>query len=543
MARREMRHFGWGDPAHLSQGLPPRAFELLRARVGLSDTPKLPVAVGAIRLPDAANVDIAGVELRTDQDARVLRAAGKSYPDLFRMRTGAVENAPDAVAVPRSVDEVRAVLRAGVAVVPFGGGTSVVGGVEALRGSHPAVVSLDLGALDRLVSLDERSQVAVFEPGVQLPAAEAELNVRGFTLGHFPQSYEYATVGGCVATRSAGQASTGYGHIDAMVVGLQAMCPAGDVDLLTVPASAAGPDLRELLVGSEGALGVLTRVALRVRRRPAERRYEGFMFASFEQGMEALRALEQEGAAPHVARLSDEAESEVSFAMAGREGLLADLAGHYLRARGVERGCLAICGWEGTLDGVEARRTASLAVLGRHGAVALGGSPGRAWSRSRFDGPYLRDDLMERGVMAETLETATTWSNLRTLYAAVGDALGAHAPIVMCHVSHLYETGASLYFTFIARQREGEEIEQWRAAKSAASEAIVAAGGTITHHHAVGRDHARWLHHETSAAGLAALRAAKRELDPDGVMNPGKLLADERPPVRQPPGPGPPKPE
>src|SRR3954463_9558078 len=258
MARREMRHFGWGDPAHISHGLPQGAIELLRARVGLADIPQPPMPIGAIALAPAVEFDIPGVELRTDQQARVLRAAGKSYPDLFRMRTGAVENAPDAVAVPRTVDEVRALLGAGVAVVPFGGGTSVVGGVEALRGAHPAVVALDLGELDRLLSVDERSRIAVFEPGIQLPAAEGALNAQGFTLGHFPQSYEFATVGGCVATRSAGQASTGYGRIDAMVLGLRALTPAGDVTLIKVPASAAGPDLRELFVGSEGALGVIT---------------------------------------------------------------------------------------------------------------------------------------------------------------------------------------------------------------------------------------------------------------------------------------------
>jgi alkyldihydroxyacetonephosphate synthase len=522
MGRREMRHFGWGDPAHASHGLPEGAASMLRARVGLADAPRPPLPIADIRLPQAAPVDLPGAS--AEHRLRLLRAGGKSYPDLVRMRFGLIEHAPDAVVTPSSVDELRTVLRAGVAVVPFGGGTSVVGGVEALRGSHPAVVSLDLGSLDRLVSLDERSHIAVFEPGIQLPAAEGALNARGYTLGHFPQSYEYATVGGCVATRSSGQASTGYGRIDAMVVGLQAVCPAGDVDLLTVPASAAGPDLRQLFTGSEGTLGVLTQIALRVRPLPAERRYEGFMFTSFDHGCEAFRALEQEGAAPHVARLSDEAETEVTFAMASREGLLADLAGRYLRARGVERGCLAICGWEGTLDHVESARDASVAVLRRHGAVSLGRSPGRAWSRGRFDGPYLRDDLMDRGVMAETLETATTWSNLQALHRAVGDALREHAPVVMCHVSHLYETGASLYFTFIARQREGAEIDQWREVKTAACDAIVAAGGTITHHHAVGRDHAPWLHHEASDLGIAAVRAVKAELDPDGVMNPGKLL-------------------
>jgi alkyldihydroxyacetonephosphate synthase len=520
-----MRWFGWGDRGHVSHRLPDGALELLRARVGLADTPRPPFPADAVRLPAPVEFDIPGIELRTDHEARLLRAGGKSYPDLVRMRSGSLDVAPDAVAVARSVDDVRAVLGAGVAVVPFGGGTSVVGGVDALRGEHPAVVALDLGAMDRLVSVDARSRVAVFEPGIQLPAAEAALNAQGLTLGHFPQSYEYATVGGCVATRSAGQASTGYGRIDAMVVGLEAVTPAGDVRLLTVPASAAGPDLRELFVGSEGVLGVLTRVALRVRPLPASRRCEGFMFGSFEQGCEAFRALEQDGVAPHVARLSDERETEVTFAMAGREGLTADLGARYLRARGVARGCLAIVGWEGTQDGAEDARAASMSVLRRHGAVGLGRSPGRAWSRARFDGPYLRDDLLERGVMAETLETATTWGNLDSLYRGVGYALGRHAPVVMCHVSHLYETGASLYFTFVARQRDGAEIEQWREAKSAACEAIVAAGGTITHHHAVGRDHTRWLAHETSATGLAALRAVKSQLDPDGVMNPGKLLA------------------
>src|SRR3954452_15961968 len=269
MARREMRHFGWGDPAHISHGLPQGALELLRARVGLADVPQPPMPIAAIALPPAVEFDIPGVELRTDQQARVLRAAGKSYPDLFRMRTGAVENAPDAVAVPRTVEGVRAVLGAGVAVVPFGGGTRVVGGVEALRGDHPAVVSLDLGLLDRLVQLDERSRVASFEPGIQLPAAEGALNARGYTLGHFPQSYEYATVGGCVATRSAGQASTGYGRIDKLVRGVRLLAPAGELDLPALPASAAGPDLRELVVGSEGALGVIAQATLAVRPAPA----------------------------------------------------------------------------------------------------------------------------------------------------------------------------------------------------------------------------------------------------------------------------------
>jgi alkyldihydroxyacetonephosphate synthase len=307
--------------------------------------------------------------------------------------------------------------------------------------------------------------------------------------------------------------------------------PAGDVDLAAMPASAAGPDLRELVVGSEGALGVITRAALRVRPRPTAARYEGFAFASFGEGAEALRVLEQAGAAPQIARLSDEEETRLQLALAGG-GVKARLGGAYLRARGVAGGCIAICGWEGEDDDVARRRARTAALLRRHGAVPLGQSPGRAWLRGRYHGPYLRDDLLDHGVFVETLETATQWSSLSTLYGAVGDALRTTLsglgtpPLVMCHVSHLYPTGASLYFTFLARALPGEELAQWHAAKAAATDAIVASGGTITHHHAVGRDHAPWLRAEAGEHGVAALRAVKAQLDPAGVLNPGKLLPD-----------------
>jgi alkyldihydroxyacetonephosphate synthase len=269
----------------------------------------------------------------------------------------------------------------------------------------------------------------------------------------------------------------------------------------------------------------VTQAALRVTRAPAVREYAGFAFKSFAAGAEALRHLEQEGAAPDVARLSDEEETRLQLALAGG-GLQLRVGGIYLRARRVAGGCVAICGWEGTRQSVRLRRSSTEALLRDHGAVRLGASPGRAWARSRYQGPYLRDDLLDRGVLVETLETATQWSNLHRLYDAVGaalrDALGR--TLVLCHISHLYPTGASLYFTFLAAARPGEELEQWRTAKTAASEAIVAHGGTITHHHAVGRDHAPYLRAEASDQGIAALRAMKAELDPAGIMNPGKLL-------------------
>jgi alkyldihydroxyacetonephosphate synthase len=537
-----MRWWGWGDPDHGST-LPEHAVEFLRAEVGIAESPRPPVDLEQVRLGDpelsgnarARLASVVGADnVRDDRLTRVLHAAGKSYPDLVRQRAGDCETAPDAVVLPGGPEEVLAVLEAcaaaRVAVVPFGGGTSVVGGVEPLRDGFAAVIALDLGRLDRMVGIDEASLTARLEAGLRGPEAEAQLAARGFTLGHFPQSFEYVTIGGCVATRSAGQASTGYGRIDELVLGLRCAAPVGEIDLRPLPASAAGPELRELLVGSEGTLGVITQAALKVRPAPEARRYEGWFFRDFATGADAFRTLEQHEAAPDVARLSDDEETRLSLALSGGEGLKARAGAAYLRLRGYQGGCLAIFGWEGDADDVD-RRAARTGVLARRaGGLSLGRSPGEAWAAGRFAGPYLRDDMLGLGVMVETLETATQWSGLMDLHAAVGEALRealaarGTPPRVTCHVSHLYPSGASLYFTFLARQEEGAEIEQWRAAKRAASDAIVAQGATITHHHAIGRDHVPWMEAEVGRLGLAALRAVKHELDPVGIMNPGKLL-------------------
>jgi alkyldihydroxyacetonephosphate synthase len=531
---REMRWWGWGEDAKAG-GAPPEVIRWFEGELGAFDAPRGPVALEDVRLhpprlPDAVRERF-GEIVRDDHAARVVHARGKSYPDLVRQRAGDGDGAPDAVLTPRDHDEVRAVLEAcaaaGVAVVPFGGGTSVVGGLEPLRGDFAALISLDLGALDALEMLDERSQLAVVGGGIRAIELDARLAERGFTLGHLPQSYEHVSIGGCVATRSAGQASTGYGRIDDLVVGARLAAPAGDLDLRAQPASAAGPELRRLMIGSEGVLGPITRVALRVRPLPELTRYEGWMFPSFGAGAEVLRRLEQDDVAPDVARLSDEVETRMGFGLAGLGGLRATALHGYLRARGVAHGAAAIVGWGGGEDAVRSRREAAVEVLRDGGGVAIGQQAGRAWVRTRFGGPYLRDELMDRGVLVETLETATTWTQLFSLYRAVGDALGAHAPLVACHISHVYPTGASLYFTFMARARRGEELEQWAEVKAAASKAIVAAGATISHHHAVGSDHARYIAAEIGDTGVAALRALKRELDPTGIMNPGKLLPPE----------------
>jgi alkyldihydroxyacetonephosphate synthase len=537
-----MKWWGWGNPAAPAE-LPPHALDFLGGELGISGERHPPVALEEVRLPDPSLPRKAEPKLvlavgrewvRSDRESRVTHAAGKGYADLVRLRAGDATSAPDAVVYPADAAEVRAVLDAcasdRIAVVPFGGGTSVVGGVEPLRNGMSAVVSLDLARMARMEGLDEVSLTADFGPGLRGPQVEDALGLSGLTLGHFPQSFEYATVGGWVATRSAGQASTGYGNIEKLVCGLRCTTPDGEIDLPALPSTAAGPGLRQLLVGSEGVLGVITRATLKVRPRPEERRYEGWMFRSFEAGAEAFRALEQRGVAPDVARLSDEAETRLSLELTG-EGSLKQRAGlRYVRLRGYQDGCIAIAGFEGDRTGAARRAALAARLLRRAGGLSLGAGPGRAWERGRYAGPYLRDALLDHGVMAETLETAHEWSRLMDLYraarSAIAGALEARGtpPIVMCHISHLYPNGASLYFTFLARQEQGAELDQWRAAKVAASDAIVRAGGTITHHHAIGRDHAPWMAHEVGELGLAALRSVKGRLDPAGIMNPGKLF-------------------
>jgi alkyldihydroxyacetonephosphate synthase len=538
-----MRWWGWGDPAHPA-GLPPHALDYLRETVGIASRPRPPVALEQVQIAPSALSDTSIAALREivgedgvrDEHAeRVLHAAGKGYPDLVRLRAGEPEGAPDAVVYPARHEQVRAVLercaRDSIAVVPFGGGTSVVGGLAPLSGEHAAAIALDMRRMGAVVDLDRESLTVVAQAGMRAPALERYLGARGLTLGHHPQSFEYVSLGGCAATRSAGQASSGYGSIEKMILGLRFVAPAGDIALAAAPASAAGPELRRLLVGSEGACGVIDELSLRVRVAPEERIYEGVFFADFAAGVDALRALAQQHATPDVARLSDEQETRMSLALAGAGGVKGRLGRAYLGLRGRGDGaCLAILGFEGERVEVAIRRKRALDLVRGSGGVRVGRSPGEAWREGRYSAPYLRDELLTQGVLVETLETATQWSNLRRLHRAVGSAIAAALDaqgtpsLVMCHVSHLYETGASLYFTFIARQREGDEIDQWRAVKDAASRAIVDGGGTITHHHAIGRDHAPWLEREVGREGVAALRALKGELDPAGIMNPGKLL-------------------
>jgi alkyldihydroxyacetonephosphate synthase len=404
-----------------------------------------------------------------------------------------------------------------IAVVPYGGGTSVVGGLQPEAERFAGVVALDLRRLNALLELDEESRLAVLEPGLRGPEAEALLAGHGYTIGHFPQSFEYATLGGFAATRSSGQASPGYGRFDDLVMVLRLATPQGTLTAGRAPKSAAGPDLRQLILGSEGTLGVITSLTVAVRPAPRLRVYDGWRFRSFEAGIRALRALAQDGPLPTVLRLSDEAETALN--LSGPPNLDEDED---------EGGCLAIVGFEGQPADVSARVAAVKWALQGAGAER-DRDAGEAWSRARYQGPYLRDALLDAGALVDTLETVAFWSRLPAVYQAVTDALRdalagqGTPPVVLCHISHVYAAGASLYFT-VACAQAGDPVAQWQAAKRAAADAILDAGGSITHHHGIGTDHRDWYEREVGELGVRALRALKAELDPAGILNPGVLI-------------------
>ncbi|MFJ4616905.1 FAD-binding oxidoreductase [Streptomyces sp. NPDC088812] len=528
----DMLWSGWGDPAAATP-LPAPVTGLLRDLLGVTPRGTGPVALEEIAVPasplgtEARRALLSAVggqaeHVRTDAESRIRHTRGKSTSDLLRIRGGEVDDVPAAVVLPAGHDEVLAVLRAcaahGLTAVPFGGGTSVVGGLTPAR--RGAAVALDLRRLNGLLAVDQVSRTATLQAGLRAPHAEALLAGHGFTLGHFPQSYEWATLGGFAATRSSGQASAGYGRFDDMVLGLTLATPEGTVETGRAPRSAAGPDLRQLLLGSEGAFGVITSVTVRVRPVPPARVYEGWRFPSFREGADALRRLAQDGPRPTVLRLSDETETLVGLARPEAIGSAS--------AR-ENAGCLAVVGFEGGAEDTAHRRDRAAAVLRGAGGAPLGEEPGRHWARGRYSAPYLRDALLDAGALAETLETAAFWSRLPELYAAVRNALtstltdAGTPPLVMCHISHVYENGASLYFTVVSAQGD-DPLAHWTRAKHAANDAILAAGGTISHHHGVGADHRDWYAREAGPLAVDALRAVKRRLDPAGVLNPGVLL-------------------
>ena len=481
--------------------------------------------------------------VRDDTFERAFHALGRSYHDLLRLRAGTLANTPDLVVFPHSTPQVQALLayasKQRIAVVPYGGGTSVVGGVTA-RGhdGQQATITVDLSEMNHLIAVDRVCLTARAQAGISGPALERALQTHGFTLGHFPQSFEFSTLGGWIAHAGAGQGSNGYGRVEDWLVGLELITPRGVLNTRSVPAASVGPDLTNLMVGSEGTFGIVTEATIRLRPVPPSRKYVAYLFRDFESGQAAIRTAVQNEIPVTMLRLSDPDETRFyrAFSSVGkRTTMKRRVEETYLRTRRFgPDACALIAGFEGPRLEVARAHQSFHAVATRAHAISAGEGPGEAWLHGRFHGPYLRDPLMDRGVGVDTLETATTWQNLSLLYRSVRQALfdsikatlptADAKPIVMCHISHSYRDGASLYFTYIFPRALEHEIEQWHSIKKAATDAIIANGGTLSHHHGVGEDHLPWMAREKGPLGIDVLWAIKVALDPNEILNPGKLI-------------------
>ena len=549
--RKTIRWNGWGaTQAHSPMEGRDAAWPWVAQAVNvatLADTPARPLdslPMPRSRLTGEPMAELTSVipaaRVLTDTYERAFHARGKSYHDLLYLRAGKFDACPDAVVYPETAEEAYNLLRwanhAGAAIVPYGGGSSVVGGVTASGGE--LVVAADMTRMNKLVSVDAISMLATAEAGIYGVELERQLQAQGFTLGHYPQSFEFSTLGGWIAARGSGQQSNRYGKAEKWLASAELATPRGLWQTEGFPASAAGPNLNQLIAGSEGALGLITRATFRIHRKPAHKDYRTFLMPSFEAGADAIRTILQAEIPVATLRLSDADETYFfqAFAKAGTPAGPKDaFQAAALKLMGVgTRPCALIMGHEGDRDRVHQYVLACKRIVRSFGGAGVGAGPANRWYEGRFHGPYLRDPMMDKGLGVDTLETSTYWSNVPRLYNAVRtaliDACTEHSGvkggrgIVMAHISHSYPDGASLYFTFIFPRDLGDDIGQWRKIKKAATDAIARNGGTLSHHHGVGEDHAPWMLGEKGALGMEVLRAVKKALDPKGVMNPGKMV-------------------
>lgn len=532
---------GWGEES-VEMALPASAASLLEELLGPSaPLQDAELARVVARVPESRLAGLDHALLETDPELRLRHARGQSLPDWLAMRSGEFGVFPDAVARPASGEQVRELLalaeRHDAIVIPYGGGTSVAGHITPAESARP-VVTLALTRMNRLLDLDELSGVATFGAGARGPEVEAQLRARGYTLGHFPQSWELSTLGGWVASRSSGQQSLRYGRIEQLFAGGRVETPRGPLDLPTFPASAAGPDLREIVLGSEGRLGVITEVRVRVSPLPEDERFETVFLPDWRSALDCARDLARRRIGLSMLRVANPAETFTGLRLAVDEGQLGWFE-RLLRLRGVGEGkCMLTLGCTGDRVGVAETRRQARGVLKAHGAVSLvAGKLGRKWAHGRFRYPYLREALWRLGYAVDTFETALDWSRVEGYVGDVEDRVGraledeGERVHVFTHLSHVYRQGSSAYTSYLFRVGDDYDsaLARWRRVKAVASETIVDWGGTISHQHGVGRDHTPYLQAEKGELGLAAIESVFRSFDPHGRMNPGVLLPGERP--------------
>lgn len=477
-------------------------------------------------------------QIQVDPISRLKHGLGKSYHDTIRSFVEESIDLPAFVLLPETEEDIQHILAQAakhqLRIVPFGGGSSVTGGLQADHSKGDAF-TLSLQRMNQLLEFDPESHTAVFQPGAYGPDIEKMLNKRGFTLGHFPQSFEFSTIGGWAATRSAGQESGRYGKIEDMIQALWAVTPRGIIGSQDFPRHANGIDLHRLFLGSEGTLGIITRIKVKIQRKPKDRIWVSAVFRSFEDGMNAIREMIQQGFHPAITRLSDEDETRLysllsSHEPAGIERLIRNWMKSRLKNKGYGKPAVLMVMIPVEHEVNKAEGKAIRMILKKKGGALIPASTAENWEASRFSLPYLKDTLIQHRILIDTFETITSWHELKSLYDHIRSRLGSESNffdsggLLLCHISHIYLTGASLYFTMLAPQEKGNEVDQWKAYKEVVTQAIFEKGAAVSHHHGIGKDHQQWYLHSMKKTDRALLKAIKQHLDPDHLLNPNKLF-------------------
>jgi alkyldihydroxyacetonephosphate synthase len=551
---KHMKWWGWGVEGvgfHHENKPGFRPFVINAIDLDVNTPPTAPVSIGDLPIPAptisdqllAGLTDAVGTENAVQDDLdRIVHTYGKSARDLLRIRAGDIPRVPDVVVYPGDEAEVQLIVDRAVAadavLIPYGGGSSFSGSLHAPEGETRPVISVDLGRLNQVIDIDEDSRLARIQAGAQGPDLEEQLGARGWVLGHYPDSFTHSTLGGWVATRSSGMQSDKYGDISDIARGMRVVMPGKVLQLRPLPSTSTGPSVREMVLGSEGRLGVITEVTVQVHRIPEVRVMLGYLFPSWEAGVAAMQEISASDAHPSITRVSDAKETAFTFATRKKSSRISisSLVSKGLMKVQERRGwsldevCLSFIGYEGGKAHVARQKKIVKDIVGKHGGIVVGKGPGELYYQKKFDPPYLRDFLLDRGAIGDVSDTAAPWSRLLPLYRSViaaAEKVYAQLGVVgwiMCHLSHSYHSGACLYFTFAFKHDGVDPLAQYEPLKDAIQQAFVDSGGTLSHHHAVGSEHAAWLEQDISAPGVQMIDGLFTAMDPGRNFNPGKII-------------------